>query len=761
MNRKPPVKLIMILTILSLLVTTIPYSVKSIQPIYQETITVDIEGNGDYTTISEAVKNAESLNIIEIKPGLYKENTIKITKKIAIIGENPENTIIDFNGKVGFKLESTYIEIHNIKIINTKDYAISTSATADYCNISNCIIETKKPNGIDILSKHSTVLNCEIISNQSYSQGIKIQGDYNLLKGCTVHGFGEGILVLIKSDYNTIINCNTFDNEVGVDIRIGSKNNIISNCNIYGNEFGAYLWQNSKSNSIYLNNFWKNDEDAIDEDNNNWDNGVKGNYWDDYRSTDANNDGILDTPYQISETAKDRYPLKNMILPDIISAPANIQLTTSTWDNTPSFTWDSSIYRKGIKGYYIKIDSNPEKFIGDTTTWTSTEFLTNGVHTIYIQAEGTDGELSSYTSLTFSIDTNFIDTDGDGWSDEEEQQYGTDLNDPNNYPLDTDDDSIPDTTDTDDDNDGYNDNMENSYGTSTTNSNNYPLDTDDDGIPDEDSSDGKYVGDIDDDDDYLPDTTETKLGSNPKDGSDVNKLYIEGKAYYLIDANGDGRYDILYDLTSDTTKPTKTQKQNILIDLNEDGRYEYIYNIEQNTVNSYEEKTPSIDVWIPTTIVTILLFVITTFYYIKYHSKKRTKKPKTKRKTIKPQIKKPIKFYAGDRDTAEMISQTRLILQNIQQDVTTYMEKLSQIEDQIEAAPTAKTKEQPETIKEEIIEQKIEDKKQPGMLSAPSEESEPEETDYDKSIEIIDKVIIENIEEEVDKLLSKLKNEEN
>ncbi len=756
MNQKPLVKLIMILTILSLLVTTIPYNVKSIQPIYQETITVDIEGNGDYTTISEAVKNAESLSIIEIKPGLYKENTIKITKKIAIIGENPDNTIIDFNRDEGFKLESTYIEIHNIKIINTENYAISVSATADYCNISNCIIETKKPNGIDILSKHSTVLNCEIISNQSYSQGMKIQGDYNLIKGCTVHGFGEGILVLIQSDYNTIINCNTFDNEVGVDIRIRSKNNIISNCNIYGNEFGVYLWQNSRSNSVYLNNFWKNDEDAIDEDNNTWDNGVKGNYWDDHRSTDTNNDGILDTPYQISETAMDRYPLKNMILPDTISAPANIQLTTSTWHNTPSFTWDSSIYGKGIEGYYIKLDSNPEKFIGDTTTWTSTETITNGVHTVYVKAKGNDGSISSYTSLTFSIDTTFIDTDGDGWSDEEEQQYGTDINDPYNYPLDTDNDHLPNQIDTDDDDDGYRDNMENSYGTSTTDSNDYPTDTDNDKIPDEDSPDGKYTGDIDDDDDYLIDTIENKLGSNPLDGSDVNKIYIKGKPYHIIDTNGDRKYNILYETTSDTITSLEKQNQNYLIDLDKDGTYEYIYNAEENSVSLYEEETPiQVDIWILLAVILISLFIIIAYYY----TKKRTKKPKILQKIVKPRIKEPIGFYAGDQDTVEMISQTRLILQNIQKDVTTYMEKLSHIEDQIEITPTTtKTKEEPKIIKE--VKEPKKDEKEPDASLTTQKQPELEKAEYDENIGIIDKVIIKNIEEDVDKLLSKLKNEE-
>jgi nitrous oxidase accessory protein NosD len=40
-----------------------------------------------------------------------------------------------------------------------------------------------------------------------------------------------------------------------------------------------------------------------------WDNGSRGNYWSDYNGTDADSDGIGDTPYVIDVLNEDRYPL--------------------------------------------------------------------------------------------------------------------------------------------------------------------------------------------------------------------------------------------------------------------------------------------------------------------------------------------------------------------------------------------------------------------------------------------------------------------
>ena len=78
----------------------------------------------------------------------------------------------------------------------------------------------------------------------------------------------------------------------------------------------------------------------------------------------------------------------------------------------------------------------------------------------------------------------------------------------------------------DSDGDGWDDEIEESYGTDPHNERDTPLDFDGDGIPDEDSSDGKYIGDTDDDNDALSDDIEDLLGSNSKNKADIITIEI-------------------------------------------------------------------------------------------------------------------------------------------------------------------------------------------------------------------------------------------
>jgi nitrous oxidase accessory protein NosD len=605
------------------LLPVISHTVQSVPPVSKQIITVDITGNGDYISIKDAIANAKPADIIKIKPGLYRENTISINKKIELIGDDVDTTIIDCSGNPGIAINISYVDISNLQIINTLDYAISILRGNDGCTVSFCdttSIDTGE--GIDISSSYNTISHSNFHGYDRVGSGIKIQGTYNSVDDCVIHHFSAGILILFWAKNNKIVNCNIFDTENAVDIRIGSSNNLVTNCNLYSNKQGINIWQNSNNNSIYLNNIFKNDKDAIDENSNKWDNGKQGNYWDKYRGLDENNDSIGDTPYSISEQSEDHFPLMTPLLPDVVMAPDNLMHMTSVADQNPTFTWNPVLYSKGINGYYVKIDNNPETFIGDTTIWTSPNKISNGTHVFYVRTEGVDHTSSIYATIEFSIDTSLTDSDNDG----------------------------------------------------------------------------------------LPDIEETKLGSNSNDKSDAKKIYPGGKPYYLVDINKDGSFDILYNQATKTAIAIEKKGVNYLLDQNGDGTWDYVYNAMGGSISTYEEKAP-IDIWILLILVTISIISVIVWYYIKnIKGRAEYRKYKEYEKLEKPtelqKIRKSLpEISATDRRyTPEMIDETRTLLKLIQQDVSIYMDKLQQIEEQIGKTYPEKEKEKiyQETKKSEI-----------------------------------------------------------
>lgn len=134
------------------------------------------------------------------------------------------------------------------------------------------------------------------------------------------HNIGAGIQFRGgASELNTISNNQIFNNTLGVELGAFTNNNTITG-NQIGNSSSIGVVINSLShyNEIYENCFFTNNIHADDNAlNNSWDNGARGNYWDDYTGLDANGDGIGDAPYNITGGAgsRDNFPLMSCPAP--------------------------------------------------------------------------------------------------------------------------------------------------------------------------------------------------------------------------------------------------------------------------------------------------------------------------------------------------------------------------------------------------------------------------------------------------------------
>jgi len=103
----------------------------------------------------------------------------------------------------------------------------------------------------------------------------------------------------------------TNNTDTGIVIDLNSSNNTISRNNITNNARGIWLIMAS-NNKVYQNNFVNNTQQvniASSGYANSWDNGLEGNYWNDYMGVDLDPDGIGDSWYEIDSGNVDHYPL--------------------------------------------------------------------------------------------------------------------------------------------------------------------------------------------------------------------------------------------------------------------------------------------------------------------------------------------------------------------------------------------------------------------------------------------------------------------
>jgi hypothetical protein len=248
----------------------------------------------------------------------------------------------------------------NMEIINSKITNNGINLNGSFIKILNNSItspleiigsnQTIKDNSLQHLKIQGSFN--QITSNKINSQipihGIDLSGSFNLISGNSLSRLaigGRSNVVVANSLEGLALNGpNCSDNLIaknkvswaekaypiynGVSISYCTNNtitvNIIRDC-----DHGLRLSGTVTNNSIYLNNFMNNSvnieyyRDANWTLDNHFDNGVKGNYYDDYKGADGNWDGIGDVPFIIEGTrwdseadgvvsagfSQDRYPL--------------------------------------------------------------------------------------------------------------------------------------------------------------------------------------------------------------------------------------------------------------------------------------------------------------------------------------------------------------------------------------------------------------------------------------------------------------------
>jgi len=169
----------------------------------------------------------------------------------------------------------------------------------------------------------------------------------------------------------------------------------------------------------------------------------------------------------------------------------------------------------------------------------SHSYSTAGTYPVILTVTDNGGATNSTTAYAFVTSA---DMDGDGWSDDAEEYYGTDPTDSDDYPVDSDEDGIPDSWDADDDNDG------------------------------------------------ITDDIEETIGTNSNDTNDTIRIINEYGLFYLLDISGDGKLDSFYNSTTKLVTNLEIKDDNLyLIDIDNDGDSDFVYNSVTDSITPYHE----------------------------------------------------------------------------------------------------------------------------------------------------------------------------
>lgn len=164
--------------------------------------------------------------------------------------------------------------------------------------------------GIDLANKNRYNLTVRNLNVKNFYIGMYIWTSNNTITGCAVSDNIVGIL--LSGDSNTITKNYIARNEEGIFFGVNQP----------GNEpLKIVLTHNSFIDNIVQFSGCFCEDYNTTEPVHTWDDGKEGNFWSDYNGTDADGDGIGDTPYVIDVQNIDRYPLMQSVAAPPTAAP--------------------------------------------------------------------------------------------------------------------------------------------------------------------------------------------------------------------------------------------------------------------------------------------------------------------------------------------------------------------------------------------------------------------------------------------------------
>ncbi|MFN2390595.1 MAG: right-handed parallel beta-helix repeat-containing protein [Pyrinomonadaceae bacterium] len=199
----------------------------------QTSAIVSTYGNGDFTTIGEALRSAAPNTRLIIRPGLYNESIV-IDKNMEIVGDGePQEIVIVSANASCIQMQTEKVFVHGLTL---------RGSGARY---GRAFFAIDVPRGELILE------NCDVVSDSLSCVAVHGVNANPFIKNCRIHDGADSGIYFFDNACGQIENCDIYRNtNVGVAITNGA-NPTIKNCRIFeGKNGGVVAWQNGAAGLI-------------------------------------------------------------------------------------------------------------------------------------------------------------------------------------------------------------------------------------------------------------------------------------------------------------------------------------------------------------------------------------------------------------------------------------------------------------------------------------------------------------------------------
>jgi parallel beta-helix repeat protein len=260
---------------------------------------------------------------------------------------------------------SNFVTVKNNNCSGNDPYGIYLDNTGNDTLINNVCLDAS--HGIYSYGSGDNVIkNNTCRGTRACAMMLTSSSNRNLITENTCYSSGNNGIHVLRSDHNTIT-YNTLKNNGGFGLSLANSDHNVA--------YGNLMIGNNGSSSIYNASHIQSNDTGVD---NHWNTSSYGNYWSDWKTPDANGDGIVDNPYSICDgSSKDYYPLTTTTIPGKTVPSAPTGMTATIGDRIVSLSWGAPSDGRAPIDYYIVYQDGID-VAHPTTNSTTISGLANG-----------------------------------------------------------------------------------------------------------------------------------------------------------------------------------------------------------------------------------------------------------------------------------------------------------------------------------------------------------------------------------------------